>query len=112
MSPTEGHELPVVQTPGSPRAVVIAGPARALTPGPSGEPTISGHVPAGEVAGEALGSPPSPDHAPAEAADTPPGDSAGAQPRCDGWSDALGKCVKPAGHAGNHGTKDGETWRG
>jgi len=32
MGPSEGHELPVVQTPGSPRAVVIAGPARALTP--------------------------------------------------------------------------------
>jgi hypothetical protein len=30
MSPTEGHELPVVQT--SPRAVVIAGPSRPLTP--------------------------------------------------------------------------------
>jgi hypothetical protein len=32
MEPSEGHDLPVVQTPGSPRAVVIAGPARALTP--------------------------------------------------------------------------------
>lgn len=32
MSPNEGHELPVVQTPGSPRAVVIAGPDRPLTP--------------------------------------------------------------------------------
>lgn len=32
MSLNEGRELPVVQTPGSPRAVVIAGPARALTP--------------------------------------------------------------------------------
>ena len=32
MSPNEGHELPVVQTPGSPRAIVIAGPARPLTP--------------------------------------------------------------------------------
>lgn len=32
MSSNEGHELPVVQTPGSPRALVIAGPARPLTP--------------------------------------------------------------------------------
>ncbi len=32
MSPSEGHELPVVQTPGVPRALVIAGPARPLTP--------------------------------------------------------------------------------
>lgn len=32
MNPTEGHDLPVVQAPGSPRAVVIAGPSRALTP--------------------------------------------------------------------------------
>ena len=32
MSPNEGRELPVVQTPGAPRALVIAGPARPLTP--------------------------------------------------------------------------------
>lgn len=34
MSPSEGHELPVVQThgEGAPRALVIAGPARPLTP--------------------------------------------------------------------------------
>ncbi len=32
MSLNEGRELPVVQASGSPRAVVIAGPARPLTP--------------------------------------------------------------------------------
>lgn len=67
---------------------------------------------AGEVEAPSDDGAPSPALDAAGATRTVPNPAASAPAAgCEGFNPNLGRCVKPAGHEGNHGTKDGETWK-